>query len=57
MKNRHKPLPSQYTCNDYRAEMILLAQQRRLRQPDLSEEERMKILVEVAHLEKIVGLT
>lgn len=46
-----------YTCNDYRAEMMLLAQQKMLRQATLSEEERRKILAEIDRLEKIVGLT
>lgn len=47
----------QYTCNDYRAEMMLLAQQQRLLRTDLNEEERLRILVEIARLEKIVGLS
>jgi len=47
----------QYTCNDYRAEMMLLAQQQRLLRTDLSEEERQIILLEINRLENIVGLT
>lgn len=47
----------QYTCNDYRAEMMLLAQQQRLLRTDLSEKEQRQILAEIARLEKIVGLT
>ena len=47
----------QYTCNEYRAEMILLALQHKLQQTDLSERERRETLHEIARLEKIVGLT
>jgi hypothetical protein len=46
-----------YTCNDYRTEMMLLAQQQNLQRADLCEEERRQILLEIARLEKIVGLT
>ena len=48
---------NQYTCNEYRAEMILLALQNKLKQANLSEEERQEVLQEIARLEKIVGLT
>lgn len=44
-----------YTCNEYREEMILLALRRRLQQPDLAEEERTRLLGEVARLEKEFG--
>lgn len=47
----------QYTCNEYRAEMILLALQNKLTQANLSEEERREVLQEIARLEKIVGFT
>jgi len=54
----HPELPTtRYTCNDYRAEMMLLAQQQRLLRTDLSEEERQIILLEIKRLENIVGLT
>lgn len=49
--------PGQYTCNEYRAEMILLALQNKLQQANLSEEARQEVLLEIARLEKIVGLT
>jgi hypothetical protein len=49
--------PSQYSCNEYRAEMILLALHNKLQQAKLGEEERLKVLQEIARLEKIVGLT
>ncbi|MCG8564665.1 MAG: hypothetical protein MI747_06245 [Desulfobacterales bacterium] len=45
-----------YTCNDYREEMILLGLQRRLANPDLSPEEREKILQEIARVEEQMGL-
>jgi hypothetical protein len=51
------PSPCQYTCNEYRAEMTLLALQNKLRQTGLREEERQEVLLEIARLEKIVGLT
>jgi hypothetical protein len=47
----------QYTCNEYRAEMILLALQNKLQQPNLNEMERRELLQEIARVEKIVGLT
>jgi len=46
---------SQYTCNEYREEMILLSLQRKLQQT-LSDEERQKVLAEIARLEKAMGL-
>jgi hypothetical protein len=45
-----------YTCNDYRAEMILLGLQRRLNQENLREEERKEILKEIAEIEKQMGM-
>lgn len=53
----HQDHPAgKYTCNEYRAEMILLALHNKLRQVHLDETERRKILQEIACLEKIVGL-
>jgi len=57
MKDRPELPSDRYTCNDYRAEMMLLAQQQRLLRTDLSEEERQIILLEINRLENIVGLT
>jgi hypothetical protein len=51
------PTLSQYTCNEYRAEMILLALQNKLQQGNLDEKERTEVLREIGRLEKIVGLT
>lgn len=44
-----------YTCSEYREEMILLALRRRLQQPDLAEEERARLLREIARLEEEFG--
>ncbi len=56
MDHRPYSLPGQYTCNEYRAEMILLALHKKLQQENLAEAERQKLLREIARLEKIVGL-
>lgn len=45
-----------YTCNDYRAEMILLGLKRRLEKDDLSEKERKDILKKIAEIENVIGL-
>lgn len=47
---------STYTCNEYREEMILLALQRRLASPDLSDRERKDLLEEIARVEKQMGI-
>ena len=46
----------EYTCTDYRAEMILLGLKRRLEQDDLSDKERKDILKEIARLEAVMGM-
>lgn len=46
----------EYTCNDYRAEMILLGLKRRLEQEDLSKEEKEDILFKIKELEQKMGL-
>lgn len=46
----------EYTCTDYRTEMILLGLKRRLEKNDLSEEERKDILAKIAELEAAMGL-
>jgi hypothetical protein len=48
--------PGKYTCNEYREEMILLGLQKRLADPDLSEDEKEVILKEIAEVEKQMGL-
>jgi hypothetical protein len=45
-----------YTCQDYRLEMILLGLQRRLKDPDLTEEEKKKIRIEIRNLEEQMNL-
>lgn len=53
---KERPARPQYTCNDYREEMILLALRQKLQQPGLSGAERAKLEEEIAHLEKAIGL-
>ena len=42
-KNKSQP----YTCNDYRAEMILLSLERRLNAPGIPEGEKQQIEAEI----------
>ncbi|MFO7972236.1 MAG: hypothetical protein R6U40_10855 [Desulfobacterales bacterium] len=46
----------EYTCADYRIEMILLYLKRRLKHKDLGEEERGDILLQIKKLEAEMGL-
>lgn len=46
----------QYTCNDYREEMILLGLQKRLASPGLTPEEKKDLLEEIARVEKRMGI-
>lgn len=55
MTHDHKKMSSTYTCNEYREEMILLGLRQKLLQPDLTAEEREKLLKEIARLEKAIG--
>jgi hypothetical protein len=48
--------PTPYTCNDYREEMILLGLNKQLARPDLTDEERERLLREIARVEKEMGL-
>ena len=45
-----------YTCADYRIEMILLGLRQRLQREDLSEEERNDIVLQVKKLEAALSL-
>lgn len=45
-----------YTCTEYREEMILMALQKKLANADLTAGERERILVEIAELEKSMGM-
>ena len=48
---------SNYTCNDYRAEMILLGLQRQIiTQPDLTSEEKEALLRRIEEMEKEMGM-
>ena len=45
-----------YTCVDYRMEMILLGLKRRLQNESLSEEEKEDIRLQIQKLEATLGL-
>lgn len=45
-----------YTCADYRIEMILLSLRQRLQREDLSEEERSDIVLQMKKLEAALSL-
>ncbi|NQT69175.1 MAG: hypothetical protein HQ552_06305 [Desulfobacteraceae bacterium] len=45
-----------YTCTDYRTEMILLGLKRRLELEDLSAEKKEEILKQIKKLEAAMGL-
>lgn len=55
MTDKTKPPNSLYTCNEHREEMILLGMRRQLQRTDLTEEERAKLLKDIAKLEKEMG--
>ncbi len=46
----------EYTCNDYRTEMILLALKQRLEQDGLSEKEKEDLLKKIAKFEALMGI-
>lgn len=46
----------QYTCNEYREEMILLGLQKRLSSKGLTSEEKESLLKEIANVEKQMGI-
>jgi hypothetical protein len=54
MENQNKT--STYTCREYREEMILLALQKKLTAPDLSPEEKQRIVEEIAEVEARMGM-
>ena len=47
---------SDYTCADYREEMILLSLHRRLEEPGVLEEEKAAIRARIQELEKILDI-
>ena len=55
MENSEKKTAN-YTCNDYRAEMVLLGLQRQLARPDLTPEEKERLQAQVAEAEKQMGI-
>ncbi|MDR0476545.1 MAG: hypothetical protein LBH14_01205 [Desulfobulbaceae bacterium] len=54
--NKRAPSASSYTCNDYRAEMMLLAMRRKLQNDGMNEDEADRLRQEIAHLEKQIGM-
>ncbi len=46
----------QYTCNDYRQEMVLLGLKRRLEDPDIDDEERRELEGQIRELEEQMGI-
>ena len=62
MDHKKRLLPNgsiamEYTCLDYRSEMRLLGLKRRLKEKDLSEEEKALILQEIEELEKAMKMS
>ena len=51
----HTKESRQYTCNDYREEMILLGLRQKLQRQDLTSAERKRLTEEIARLEKAIG--
>jgi len=45
-----------YTCNDYRGEMILISLNKKLSSNQLDEKERQEIKKEINRLEKEMGM-
>ena len=46
----------EYTCNDYREEMILLGLKKRLASPDITEKEKQELIEKIREFEKSIGL-
>jgi hypothetical protein len=45
-----------YTCNDYREEMMLLGLKQRLSLGNLSEEEKRAVKADIKRLESLMGM-
>ena len=45
-----------YTCQEYRAEMLLLGLKKRLSQEGLSEEEKKELLTQIEAIESEMGM-
>lgn len=52
----HMSPRKKYTCSDYREEMRLIGLRKRLRESELSREEKQLIEAEIARLEKALQL-
>ena len=50
-ENKHN-----YTCTDYRQEMMLLGLKKRLQDPELTEEEKRGLEEEIRRLEKEINM-
>jgi len=46
---------TRYTCTEYREEMVLLALQRKLQNPELNKEEKETLRKEIGELEIKIG--
>jgi hypothetical protein len=55
VNHNNKKTTSQYTCGDYREEMILLALRQKLKWATLTQEEKAELEKEIARLEKEIG--
>lgn len=55
-KNSQKQPTTNYTCNEYREEMILLGLRKQLQDPKLSDNTKKELLKEIEQLEKTVGI-
>ncbi len=55
-KDTAKSEKQQYTCSDYRAEMILMSLQRRLEQNDLSDSEKQSLEAEIKRIKLEMGM-
>ena len=47
---------SNYTCNEYREEMMLLGLRKRLNQGNLTEEEEQIVKADIKRLESLMGM-
>jgi len=55
MSQTDKKRTSQYTCGDYREEMILLSLRQKLKNATLTQEEKIELEKEITRLEKEIG--
>jgi len=55
-KHMNKRKTMEYTCTDYRAEMMLLGLKLRLEKDELDDEEREALLSQIRKIEEQMGL-